>query len=157
MNSKHQLTKEGYDKIAERLKFLKDVERPRIIEALKDARAQGDLSENAEYDAARDEQAKIEQEITELEDIIKNAEIIEDKVHTNNIGKRITIFFEDEKDTLTFDLVSSFLESDPLKGVISRESPLGKAILEAEKGDRVLVKPDSEPEYYVKVVDIKRI
>ncbi|CCY06889.1 MAG: transcription elongation factor GreA [Coprobacillus sp.] len=157
MNNKHQLTKEGYDKISERLKFLKDVERPRIIEALKDARAQGDLSENAEYDAARDEQAKIEQEITELEDIIRNSEIIEEKGHTNNLGKEITIYFEDEKDTLTFTLVSSFLESDPLKGIISRESPLGKAILEAEVGDKVLVKPDYEPEYYAIIKNIRKL
>ncbi len=155
MNSKHQLTKEGYEKILERHKFLVDVERPRIIEALKDARAQGDLSENAEYDAARDEQAKIEQEITDLEEIMRNSTIIEDRGHANNLGKEITIYFEDEKDTMTFTLVSSFLESDPLKGIISRESPLGKAVIEAQIGEMVLVKPDFEPEYYAKIIDIK--
>ena len=67
MNSKHQLTKEGYEIIAAKLQKLKDEDRPRVIEALKEARAQGDLSENAEYDAARDEQARIENEIKRLE------------------------------------------------------------------------------------------
>lgn len=154
MNTKHQLTKEGYDKIVKRYNFLIDVERPRIIEALKDARSQGDLSENAEYEAARDEQAQIESEISELDEIIKNAIILEDKGHTTNIGKEITVYFPDDDDTMTFSLVSSYLESNPLECIISKESPLGKALLEASVGDRVLVKPDLEPEYYVIVKEI---
>ena len=90
MNAKHELTQAGYDKKKERLKFLKEVAVPRNIEALKEARAQGDLSENAEYEAARDEQSQIAAEIAELENIIENAIIIQSS------DAKITVYFEDD-------------------------------------------------------------
>lgn len=155
MNNKHQLTKEGFEVIEAKLKKLKDEDRPRVIEALKDARAQGDLSENAEYDAARDEQARIENEIKELEDIIKNAVIVEEGDHTNNVGKNVTVEFLDNNDTDTYTIVSSSLEADPFNNKISKESPLGKAICDASAGDVVNVKTESGAEFKVKVLKIK--
>ncbi len=155
-NNKHQLTQEGYNKIQERLQHLKEVELPRVIEAIKEARAQGDLSENAEYEAARDEQASIVAQIKEDEEILKNAIIIKESDHTNNIGKYITVTLEDLNEDITVLLKSSTLEAEPLKNIISRESPFGKAILEAHVGDRVLVKPENESEYYIIVKDIKK-
>jgi transcription elongation GreA/GreB family factor len=96
MNGKHQLTIEGLKKCKLELEKLKTVDRPRIVEALKEARAQGDLSENAEYDAARDEQANIEARIKELENIIKNSDVIEiNKKTTSNLGKKITVEYDD--------------------------------------------------------------
>jgi len=155
MNSKHQLTKEGYKIIAAKLQKLKDEDRPRVIEALKEARAQGDLSENAEYDAARDEQARIENEIKELEEIIKSAEIIEDYSSTNNVGKTITVKYLDDNEEESFSLVSSSLESDPFNGKISKESPLGRAVLEAKEGDEKTVKTETGNEFKIAVISIK--
>lgn len=153
--NKHQLTKEGYEIILAKLNKLKDEDRPRVIEALKDARAQGDLSENAEYDAARDEQARIENEIKELEEIIKSAVIIEENESSDNVGKTITVVYVDDNEEDTFSLVSSSLESDPFNGKISKESPLGKAVFEANVGDVVNVKTESGAEFKVKVKNIK--
>lgn len=153
MIEKHQLTAVGLNILKEELDDLKNNERGRIIESLKEARAQGDLSENADYDAARDEQARIEARIKELENIIKNSIIIDDnKGSTSNLGKKITLEFDDGS-TDEFILVGS-LEADPLSGKISNESPLGAAILHRKVGDRVLVKPDNGEEF---VVIIKKI
>ncbi len=155
METKHQFTSEGLANIKARLKKLREVDAPKNIEDLKEARAQGDLSENAEYDAARDEQARIDNEIKELEDIIRNAVVIEDEVHASNIGKLITIVYEDDESTEEFLLVSSSLEADPMQGKISKESPLGKAVYEANIGSKVLVKPESGDEFSVLIKNIK--
>ncbi len=154
-NVKHELTKEGYKKIEERVRQLNDVELPRVVEAIKEARAQGDLSENAEYDAARDEQAAIVAEIEEKTNILKNCIIIDEEAHTNNIGKTVTVFIEKLDTTMQFTIKSSSLEVNPLENIISRESPFGKAILDAKVGDRVAVKPDNGDEYYVVIKDIQ--
>lgn len=154
MNGKHQLTLEGFRKLEKELEDLKNVERGRIIESLKEARAQGDLSENADYDAARDEQARLEARITELEGIIKNVEIIDSnsKKSSNNMGKIIEIEFEN-KMVRKFTLVGS-LESDPMAGKISNESPLGAAIMYLKKGEKALVKSETGNESYVTVKNI---
>ena len=154
MNGKHQLTLEGFKKLEKELEDLKNVERGRVIESLKDARAQGDLSENADYDAARDEQARLEARIQELELIIKNVEIIDSnsKKSSNNMGKIIEIEFEN-KMVRKFTLVGS-LESDPMAGKISNESPLGAAIMYLKKGERALVKSETGNESYVTVKNI---
>lgn len=154
-NNQHQFTQEGLENIKTRLKYLKDVARPANVEALKEARAQGDLSENAEYDAAREEQATIEKEIQELEEIVKNAVVIEDDIHTSNIGKKISVLFEDTKETMEFLLVSSSMEADPMNGNISKESPLGKAVFEANIGSRVTVKPENGEEFTIVIQNIK--
>lgn len=155
MNGKHQLTAEGLLKLKKELEDLKNIERARVIESLKEARAQGDLSENADYDAARDEQARVEARIKELELIIKNVEIIDSnqkKATTNNLGRIIELEFDD-KTVKTFTLVGS-LESDPLAGKISNESPLGAAIMNHKKGERVLVKTETGNEFYVTIKNI---
>lgn len=125
-----QLTQEGVDKLKSELQFLKEVKRPENIEALKDARAQGDLSENADYDAARNEQARIEARIQEIETILKNVKLIrkstEDKI---NIGKSVTVLFVDRNVEKTLHLVGS-LEVDPLENKISVESAIGKALID---------------------------
>lgn len=126
----YQLTQEGVDKLKSELQFLKEVKRPENIESLKEARAQGDLSENADYDSARNEQARIESRIQEIETIVKNVKLIrrstEDKI---NIGKSVKVLFIDRNVEKTFDLVGS-LEVDPLANKISVESAIGKALLD---------------------------
>ena len=107
---------------------------------LKEARAQGDLSENADYDAARDEQTRIENRIKELESIIKNHVLINGKNATNNMGRTVTVEFDDES-TSSFTLVGT-LEASPLENKVSNESPLGQAIYKAKVGDKVKVKTE---------------
>ncbi len=154
MNGKHQLTIEGLEKCKIELEKLKTVDRPRIVEALKEARAQGDLSENAEYDAARDEQANIEARIKELENIIKNSDVIEiNKKTTSNLGKKITVEYDDGF-VAEYTLVGS-LEADPSEGKISNESPLGKEIVNRRKGDRITIRNESGEEFDIIIKDIK--
>ena len=158
MNQKQYLTQEGYDKLVQELDYVKNVEQKKNIEDLQDARSQGDLSENADYDAARDQQAKIAARIKELELIIKNAVIISED-SGNNLGKTIKIRFldnveDDEEEVETYQIVGS-LQADPLNGLISNESPLGKAVLDKKVGDRVYVKTESLKEFWVEILDIK--
>lgn len=158
MNQKQYLTQEGYDKLLQELDYVKNVEQKKNIEDLQDARSQGDLSENADYDAARDQQAKIAARIKELELIIKNAVIISED-SGNNLGKTIKIRFldnveDDEEEVETYQIVGS-LQADPLNGLISNESPLGKAILDKKVGDKVYVKTESLKEFWVEILDIK--
>jgi transcription elongation factor GreA len=158
MNQKQYLTQEGYDKLVQELDYVKNVEQKKNIEDLQDARSQGDLSENADYDAARDQQAKIAARIKELELIIKNAVIISED-SGNNLGKTIKIRFldnveDDEEEVETYQIVGS-LQADPLNGLISNESPLGKAVLDKKVGDKVYVKTESLKEFWVEILDIK--
>lgn len=152
MNQKHQLTQAGLDEHKKELERLKTVDRINNIEALKEARAQGDLSENADYDAAREDQARIEKRIKELESIIKNAVIINGS-NRNNLGKTVEVEFEATNTTDQYTLVGS-LEADPANKKISNESPLGISILYAKPGERVLVKTDTS-EFNVLVKSIK--
>lgn len=153
MNGKHQITAEGLEKYKAELEQLQTVDRAKNIEALKEARAQGDLSENAEYDAARDEQARIENRIKELEQIIKNAIVIDGDKRGNNLGRKITIRFNDGF-IGKYSLVGT-LESDPLTGTISNESPVGRAILSSRVGDKVLIKSESDEEYTIEIMEIE--
>lgn len=154
MNAKHKLTVEGLEKLKIELDKLKNVDRPRIIEAIKDAKAQGDLSENAEYDAAREEQGKVESRIKELEDIIKNSDVIDtDKKSNTNLGKTITLEFDDGF-VDTYQLVGS-LEANPFEGKISNESPVGKEILNAKVGEIIEVKNENGEKFTVKIKEIK--
>ncbi len=153
MNGKHQLTQAGLDELKKELDKLKNVDRIHNIEALKEARAQGDLSENADYDSARDEQARIENRIKEIENIINNHVLINASSNSTNIGKTIVVDFENKKVTRELTLVGS-LEADPVQNKISNESPLGQAILKAKIGDRVLVKTEMN-EFYINIIDIR--
>ena len=154
MSNKVYLTNEGFLEIEEELKNLKEVKRPEVIKALKDARALGDLSENADYDAARNEQAKVEGRIQELEKLLEVAELIE-KRDTEKVGLGTTVkimYDEDEDDVEEYRIVGS-KEADPSNNKISNESPLAKAIMNAKVGDICTVESPNG-NYNVKVLEI---
>ena len=155
MSNKVYLTNEGFLEIEEELNHLKDVKRPEVIKALKEARALGDLSENADYDAARNEQAQIEGRILELEKILETAEIIE-KRDTDKVGLGTTVVLrfldEDDDETEEYKIVGS-KEADPSKNKISNESPIAKAILGAMAGDERTVE-SPRGKYRVEIVEI---
>ena len=123
------LTAEGFLELETELNDLKINKRPEVIKALKEARALGDLSENADYDAARDAQAKLEGRIKELEYKLENAKIISnDSKDTVSIGSTVTISYIDDDETEEYKIVGS-LEADPFNNKISNESPIGAAII----------------------------
>ena len=155
MDNVYKLTKQGHLNLIDELERLKDVDRKENLEALKDARAQGDLSENADYDAARDDQARIEARIKEIEGILKNFEIIkEDTSNKVNIGKTVVIKVGDMEEA-TYTIVGS-LEANPLQGRISNESPIGKGIIGSKKGQSVKVKTETGLDVVVKIIDVKK-
>ena len=154
MENTYKLTKQGVQNLKDELERLKDVDRKRNLEALKEARAQGDLSENADYDAARDEQARIEARVKEIEGVLKNYEIIkEDTSNKVNIGKTIVIKI-DNYDEMKYTIVGS-LEADPLKGKISNESAIGKGIIGSKKGQVLTIKTETGKEVQVKIISVK--
>ncbi len=154
---KNILTYEGLRKYEDELHELKVVKRKEVAQKIKEAREQGDLSENAEYDAAKDEQRDIEARIEELEKILKNAEVVvEEEVDLDKIsvGCQIKIVDLEDNSELTYKIVGS-TEANSLKGKISNESPLGKALLGSKVGDVVTVEaPMGELQY--KVLEIQR-
>ena len=136
---KNILTYEGLKKIEEELQYLKVEKRQDIAQKLKEARAQGDLSENAEYDAAKDEQRDIEARIDELEKILKNAEVVdEDEIDLDkiNVGCQVKILDMEFNEELEYKIVGS-TEANSLKGKISNESPVGMALIGKKVGDVV--------------------
>ena len=148
------LTQEGYDEIKEELDNLINVKRPENIIAIKEARALGDLSENADYDAARNEQAEIEARIKKLESILENVEII-DEVTTDEVGLGNTVkisYVDDEDDEDEYKIVGS-QEADPFESKISNESPIAKALLGHKVGDVVSVESPNGS-YEIKIVEI---
>lgn len=147
------LTEAGLEEIKRELDYLKLEKRPEVINALKDARALGDLSENAEYDAARNEQAMVEGKIQELEHMVENAVIIKDvKTDCVSIGTNVTIEYVDDDDTEEYSIVGS-KEADPFQNKISNESPIAKAIMGLKVGDVVTV-DSPNGKYDVKIVAI---
>lgn len=136
---KNILTYEGLKKYEDELHELKVFKRKEVAQKIKEAREQGDLSENAEYDAAKDEQRDIEARIEELEKILKNAEVVvEDEVDLDkiNIGCQVKILDMEASEEMLFKIVGS-TEANSLKGKISNESPLGKALIGSRTGDVV--------------------
>ena len=157
MEKKNILTYEGLKKLEDELEDLKVVKRKEVSQKIKEAREQGDLSENAEYDAAKDEQRDIEARIEEIEKILKNSEVVleeeadSDKV---SIGCKVKILDCEYDEELEYKIVGS-TEANSLKGKISNESPLGHALLGATIGDIVKVEaPVGELSY--KVLEIQR-
>lgn len=147
------LTSEGFLELEEELNELKNVKRPRVIEAIKDARAQGDLSENADYDAARTEQAEVEGRIKELEFMLANATIIEKKdSHLIDVGSTVTISYVEDDEEEVYHIVGR-MEADPFENKISNESPIGKAILGKKEGDMVEIASPTGS-YQIKIVKI---
>ena len=138
---KNILTYEGLKKYEEELQELRVVRRREVAQKIKEAREQGDLSENAEYDAAKDEQRDIEARIEELEKILKNAEVVdEDEVDIEriNIGCQVKILDIEYNEELEYKIVGS-TEANSLKGKISNESPVGKALMGAKVNDVITV------------------
>ena len=152
---KNLMTKEGLQALEEELKELKEHKRYEIAQKIKEAREQGDLSENAEYDAAKDEQRDIEARIDELEGILKNAEVIEEYVgDAVNIGTSVLVLDIELDEEHELKLVGS-TEADSLNGKISNESPLGSALIGKKIGDTVKVETEFGAFDY-KILNIKR-
>ena len=147
------LTASGYAELEEELNDLRINKRAENVQAIKEARSHGDLSENSEYDAARDEQAKIEARIQELEYKLEHATIIEAKdKSTVNVGCKVTVFYVDDDDEDTYEIVGS-LEADPFENKISNESPLGTALMGKKLNDIVSVEGPNGS-YNVKITKI---
>lgn len=144
--------------LEDELQDLKVVKRKEIAQKIKEAREQGDLSENAEYDAAKDEQRSIEAKIEELEKIIRNAEVIDESTFdkdTVSIGSSVKFYDEEFDEELEYRIVGS-TESDIMKGLISNESPLGKALVGAKVGQEIEVESADGISRY-KVLEISRV
>lgn len=141
MPDKKILTYTGLKAMEEELEHLKVVKRKEIARAIKEAREQGDLSENAEYDAAKDEQGEIEARITQLDQILKNAEVIdEDEVDLSSIsiGCKVLLYDLEFEEEVDYQIVGS-TEADPLRGKVSNESPVGAELIGAKTGEVVEV------------------
>ena len=154
---KNLLTFTGLKKLEEELHDLKVIKRKEVAGKIKEAREQGDLSENAEYDAAKDEQRDIEARIEEIEKILKNVEVVdEDEVDLDKIsvGCRVKVYDIEFDEEMEFSLVGSS-EANSLKGKTSNESPVGKALIGAKVGDVVEVETQAGLIQY-KVLEIQR-
>lgn len=155
---KNILTYEGLRKYEDELHELKVVRRQEVAQKIKEAREQGDLSENAEYDAAKDEQRDIELRIEELEKLLKNAEVIdEDEIDINkiSIGCKVKVYDVDFDEEMEFRIVGS-TEASSLQNKISNESPVGQALLGKSVGDVVDVETQAGTIQY-KVLEIQRV
>jgi len=155
MTEKIIVTKEGLEDLKSELDNLIHVIKPEVIEDLRAARAQGDLSENADYDAAKDKQAQVEARIRDIEEMLKNIELIEKDDKAKNIvtlGATVTIKELDTGVQSTYTIVGS-VESDPIKGKLSNVTPLAEAIMDLKVGKTALVQV-AKP-YKVKIISIK--
>lgn len=150
-----RMTQSDIDKMKEEIEYRKLVVRPKALEAVKEARAHGDLSENFEYHAAKKDKNKNESRIRYLENMIKTAVIIEDVSSADEIGlnDRVELYFEEDDEVQEIKLVTT-MRGDSLRGLISIESKLGAAIRGHKVGDRVYIEVDSSYGYYVKIQSI---
>ena len=148
------MTQKGYDEAVERLKYLQTVKRQEIVERIAEARSHGDLSENAEYDAARNEQAANEGEIVDLDYKIKNAVILEENTDTSfvHIGSKVTVYDEEMDEEETYEITGT-TEANAMENKISNESPVGAALLKHQVGDTVVVHaPNGDYELVIKEI-----
>ncbi|MFC5713489.1 transcription elongation factor GreA [Thalassorhabdus alkalitolerans] len=154
-DQKHYMTEEGRKKLEEELEFLKTERRQEVVERIKVARSFGDLSENSEYDSAKDEQAFVEGRIAQIEKMLKNAEIIEEDASNNSevaLGKSVKFKELPDGDEEVYTIVGS-AESDPLEGKISNSSPMAQSLLGRKVGDKVMVNtPGGELE--VEIIEV---
>lgn len=151
-----KLTRSDVEKIKEEIEYRKLVVRKRELEAVKEARAQGDLSENFEYKAAKQDKNRNESRIRYLEKMLKYAQIVSDESEEDEVGinNTVDVYFEDDDEVETYRLVTS-VRGNSLQGLISIESPLGKAIQGHKVGDRVFVNTNGNAGYYVKIQKIE--
>jgi transcription elongation factor GreA len=157
-DKKNILTYAGLKKLEDELQELKVVRRQEVAQKIKEAREQGDLSENAEYDAAKDEQRDIEARIEELEKILKNVEVVvEDEIDLEkiNVGCRVKVYDVEFDEEMEFSIVGS-TEANSLQYKISNESPVGKALIGKEVGDSVIVETQAGSIEY-RVLAIQRV
>jgi len=157
MDKKNILTYQGLQKLETELQDLKVIRRKEVAQKIKEAREQGDLSENAEYDAAKDEQRDIETRIEEIEKILKNAEVVVEEevdLETISVGCQVRILDCEYEEELEYKIVGS-TEANSLKGKISNESPVGQALIGARVGDIVTVETQAGDLTY-KVLEIQR-
>ncbi|MCQ2491922.1 MAG: transcription elongation factor GreA [Lachnospiraceae bacterium] len=153
----HKLTKQDIEKMKEEIVHRKAVVRKAALEDVKEARAQGDLSENFEYKAAKKFKNQNESRIRYLERMIKNAEIFEDTSGDDEVGmnNRVTVYFEEDDEEEEFKIVTT-VRGDSLQNIISIESPIGKALLGKKVGDRVYVKVNDSYGYYLQIRAIEK-
>lgn len=153
---RNQLTKNDVKKIEEEIEYRKLVVRKEALEAVKEARAQGDLSENFEYQAAKKDKNRNESRIRYLERMLKTSEIISDESKDDEVGlyNTVELYFEEDDETEKFKVVTS-VRGNSIKGLISTESPIGRAILGKKAGDRVEVKVNDNYSYYVVIQSIE--
>ena len=152
----NELTKNDIKKMREEIEYRKIVLRNELLEDVKEARAHGDLSENFEYHAAKKEKNKNESRIRYLERMIKTAKIVSDESKEDEVGLNNTVhlYFEEDDEVEVFKLVTT-VRGNSLKGLISTESPIGKAILGKKVGDRVFIRVSGDAGYYVVVKEIE--
>ena len=153
---REQLTESDVKKIEEEIEYRKLVVRKEAIEAVKEARAHGHLSENFEYHAAKKDKNKNESRIRYLERMLKTAVIVSDVSKEDEVGinNTVTVYFEEDEEEQTFRLVTS-IRGNSMKNLISTESPIGKAILGHKVGDRISIKVNDNYTYYVVIKQIE--
>ncbi|WP_317854893.1 transcription elongation factor GreA [Chakrabartyella piscis] len=153
MEKKVVLTYDGLKKLEEELENLKIVRRKDVAEKIKEARGQGDLSENAEYDSAKEEQAEIEARIVVLEKMLRNAEVIDDEevsADVVSLGATVDVYDVEFDELMTYTIIGS-AEADPMNGRISNESPVGMALLGHKVGEKLSIDtPDGEAIFEVR-------
>ena len=149
------MTQKNYEDLKKELDYLIKVRRPEITDAIAEARSHGDLSENAEYDAAREEQRSNEGKIAELEYKIKNADVRDEVVDNSyvHLGSVVKVYDEDMEEEQVYT-ITSITEVDVMNGKISVESPVGAALLRKKAGDTVTVKCPDGTEYSLKIISI---
>ena len=152
-----KLTENDIKKMQEEIDYRKLVVRPKELEAVKEARAQGDLSENFEYKAAKREKSRNDSRIRYLERMIKTAKVIDASSNPDEIGlfDKVTIYIEEDDEEQTIELVTT-LRQNALKGLISKESPVGKAVMGHKKGDRVTVHVNENYSYDIIIRDVQK-
>ena len=154
----NELTENDIKKMEEEIEYRKLVVRKNALEAVKEARAHGDLSENFEYHAAKKEKNQNESRIRYLERMIRTAKIVTDEADADEVGLNsyVDVYFEEDDETERFKLVTT-IRGNSLEGRISTESPIGKAIFRHKVGDRVYVDMGDRPGYYVVIKNIEKI
>ena len=155
MSERIVMTKKNYEDLKKELDYLIKVKRPEITDAIAEARSHGDLSENAEYDAAREEQRSNEGKIAELEYKIKNADVRDEVVDNSyvHLGSVVKVYDEDLEEEQVYT-ITSITEVDVMAGKISVESPVGEALLRKRAGDKVTIKCPDGSEYSLKIISI---
>ena len=154
---RNELTKKDIEMMQRELDQRRIELRPKLLEAVKEARAFGDLSENFEYKAAKQEKNRNESRIRFLENMIKTAKVIDDHSAQDAVGlyDKVTVYLEEDNETEVYQLVTT-MRQDVLHGLVSKESPMGRALLGKRVGERFLVQVDKEYSYYAVVKNIEK-